>query len=195
MKIILGLTGSVAGILTPKMVGALIDAGHEVQIVSTTPGLYFLPEGVGDELEAEFSDKRSGVKVPLFRDKDEWPIGGYHKKDPVRHIDFREWADMLLIAPLTANTLTKLAIGICDNFLTCIAYAWIKSKPLIIAPAMNTEMWFNPMTKKHLDNLPNIFQKLCIVNPIEAKLACGGTGYGPMARIETIVEAVDKNSY
>ena len=211
MKIILGVTGSVAGILTPKLVGALIDANHEVQIVSTTPGLYFLPEGIDKELEVK--TKKGPVKVPLFRDKDEWPVGGYHKKDPVQHIEFRTWADLLLIAPLSANTLAKISHGLCDNFLCCIARAWPKQKPLVVAPAMNTEMWNDPITEKSLELLKGHFQHfnpkttssrhrnaktwirrykdLTVVEPIEATLACGDTGIGAMARIETIVETVN----
>ncbi len=192
MKIVLGITGSVAGILTQKMAGALIDAGHEVQVVSTTPGLFFLPLGVGDELEVKFADGRNGVKVPLFRDKYEWPEGGYHKNDPVRHIEFREWADMLLIAPLSANTLAKIANGICDNFLCCIARAWVKDRPFIVAPAMNTEMWMDSITRDQLNLLSNRFHKFHKVSPIEGNLACGGTGFGVMARIDTIIEAVNK---
>ena len=189
MKIILGVTGSVAGILTPKLAGALIDANHEVQIVSTTPGLYFLPEGVDKELEAK--TEAGPVKVPLFRDKDEWPIGGYHKKDPVQHIEFRTWADLLLIAPLSANTLAKISHGLCDNFLCCIARAWQKNKPFVIAPAMNTEMWTDPIIGDHFRSLYARYQSMKMVEPIEALLACGDTGIGAMARIETIVETVN----
>lgn len=189
MNVILGVTGSVAGILTPKMAGALIDAGHEVRIVATTPGLYFLPEGTKDDLEVPTSE--GTAKVQVFRDKDEWPESGYHKKDPVQHIDFREWGDILLIAPLTANTLAKIANGICDNFLCCIARAWVKTKPMVLAPAMNTEMWEDPIISEHLKSLPNRFKKHGIVYPVKGNLACGGVGIGPMAPIKDIVSMVN----
>lgn len=189
MKIILGVTGSVAGKLTPKMVSALFEAGHEIQIVATTPGLYFLPEGVGDELK--ISSLKGPIEVPLFRDRYEWPVGGYHKNDPVRHIEFRTWADLLLIAPLSANTLAKMANGIADNFLCCIVRAWPKEKPLVIAPAMNTEMWIDLITGVQIGSLDCRFKKLKVVEPVEAILACGDTGVGAMARIDTIVEAVN----
>ena len=64
--------------------------------------------------------------------------------DPVRHIEFRHWADLLVVAPLDANTLAKFAIGLCDNFLTCLFRAWDFAKPVILAPAMNTLMWDHP---------------------------------------------------
>lgn len=187
MNIILGITGSVAATLTPKLYNGLIAAGHEVKIVATTPALYFIPP--------DFS-------VEIFKDKDEWPVGGYHKNDPVKHIEFRTWADLLLIAPLTANTLAKIANGICDNFLCCIARAWPKEKPVILAPAMNTEMWDDIITALHLRDLNGFhtstsylmhqrYIKLTVVNPISKKLACGDVGKGAMADIKTIIEAVN----
>ncbi len=196
MRIVLGITGSVATVLTPKLIGQLLDSGHEVKVVATTPALYFLPPSAYKQYLArcDWELDISGRVVKLFKDKDEWPVGGYHKNDPVRHIEFRDWADVLLIAPLTANTLTKLALGICDNFLSCIAYAWPKEKSLVIAPAMNTEMWVNPLTAKHLADLQAVFRSVRIVDPIEKKLACGDVGQGAMAKIETIVAVVNSLS-
>jgi phosphopantothenoylcysteine decarboxylase len=189
MKIILGVTGSVAGILTPKLTAALINAGHEVQIVATNPGLYFLPIGGVNYLEVETKNGRE--QIPLFCDKHEWPVGGYHKNDPVRHIEFRTWADLLLIAPLDANTLAKIACGICDNFLCCVARAWTKQKPFVVAPAMNTEMWLDPITGEHINALTKRYVRFIEVEPVKATLACGDIGVGAMARIETIVQTVD----
>jgi phosphopantothenoylcysteine decarboxylase len=107
--------------------------------------------------------------------------------------EFWTWADLLLIAPLSANTLAKMAHGICDNFLCCIARAWSKEKPIVLAPAMNTEMWIDPITEEHFTALRRRFPKLAIVAPESGLLACGDTGVGAMARIERIVEAVGKN--
>ena len=190
MKIILGITGSVATVLTPKLVLRLKESGHEIKLVATTPAVYFLQEEM--IIGARFCpdhDWETGVE--FYRDKYEWPEGGYRRNDPVRHIEFRTWADCLLIAPLTANTLAKLANGSCDNFLTCIARAWPKEKPMILAPAMNTEMWIDPITSEQLDRLRGRYLTLLFVNPIEKRLACGDVGLGAMAEIETIVAAVN----
>ena len=191
MKIILGITGSVAAVLTPKLISALLDSGHEIKIIATSPALYFT------KTQTLF-DKRiiggeNGVHdwAEVFLDKDEWPEGGYHKNDTVRHINFRDWADVLLIAPLSANTLAKIAHGMADNFLCCTARAWKKEKPLILAPAMNTEMWIDPITNLQLTGLSARYQRLVIVDPISKILACGDEGLGAMAKIETIVEAVN----
>jgi phosphopantothenoylcysteine decarboxylase len=189
MNIVLGITGSVAAILTEKLCASLHSAGHDVRVVATNPSQYFLPPDTGDHIKVADVGKES-VMVELFRDKDEWPIGGYHKNDPIRHIEFRTWADLLLIAPLSANTLAKMAYGICDNFLCCIARAWPKERPVILAPAMNTEMWIDPITQEHIVALRKRFHRLMVVEPEYALLACGDTGIGAMARIENIVAAI-----
>jgi len=174
MNIIYGITGSVATTLAPKLFEQLVAAGHNVKIVATTPALYFIPPNFTQE---------------IFKDKDEWPINGYHKNDPVKHIEFRTWADLLLIAPLTANTLAKISTGIADNFLCCIALAWPLNKPMIFAPAMNTEMWNNPITQTHINKFRG-YKSVSIVDPISKKLACGDTGVGAMADIKTITDLV-----
>ena len=69
------------------------------------------------------------------------------------HIEQRAWADLFLIAPLSANTLSKLATGACDNLLTCVARAWDFDKPILVAPAMNTHMWTHPVTSGQLETL------------------------------------------
>jgi phosphopantothenoylcysteine decarboxylase len=194
MNIVLGITGSVAAVLTEKMCASLLCAGHAIRVVATNPSLYFLKPDAGDHINLAGVGEEYAM-VELFRDKDEWPVGGYHTNDPVRHIEFRTWADLLLIAPLSANTLAKISHGICDNFLCCIARAWLKEKPVVLAPAMNTEMWMDPITQEQFAALGKRFHKLTVVDPESGLLACGDTGIGAMARIESIVEAVAKTIY
>jgi phosphopantothenoylcysteine decarboxylase len=191
MNIVFGITGSVAAIRTEKVCAGLLSAGHMIKIVATNPSLYFLPPDAGDRFHVMVEGKPAAT-VELYRDKDEWPVGGYHRNDPVRHIEFRTWADLLLIAPLSANTLAKMAHGICDNFLCCIARAWPKEKPLVLAPAMNTEMWIDPITEEHFSALRRRFHRLTVVPPESGHLACGDVGVGAMAGIERIVEAVGR---
>lgn len=175
-KILLGVTGSVAAALTEKLVKSLVYSGYSVQIAATRPALYF------------WDWKNS--KVPVWLDEHEWPPGIYRKDDPIKHIELRDWADLFLLAPLSANTLGKLANGICDNLLTSVARAWDLNKPLVIAPAMNTRMWEYPATKLHLDRLAEWY-KLRVVPPVEKLLACGDMGMGAMAEINDIVAAVN----
>ncbi|XP_023666962.1 phosphopantothenoylcysteine decarboxylase isoform X3 [Paramormyrops kingsleyae] len=110
------------------------------------------------------------------------------RSDPVLHIELRRWADLMLIAPLDANTLAKIAGGICDNLLTCVVRAWDLCRPLLFCPAMNTAMWEHPITARQLDMLKDFgyVEVPCIVK----KLVCGDEGKGAMAEVSTIIDAV-----
>ena len=121
----------------------------------------------------------------VLTDEDEWrewrQVG-----DPVVHIELRRWADVFIIAPLSANTLAKVANGMCDNLLTCIVRAWDFRKPLIVAPAMNTYMWESPFTEQHLDACRKL--GIVIIPPVAKKLACGDVGQGGMASPDAIAQ-------
>ncbi|GLI71429.1 hypothetical protein VaNZ11_016643 [Volvox africanus] len=122
---------------------------------------------------------------PLPQDESEWrqwrAVG-----DPVLHIELRRWADVLVVAPLSANTLAKMANGLADNLLTCVVRAWDFTRPLLVAPAMNTAMWTSPFTSRHLDTLTQLGANVVVVPPISKRLACGDEGMGAMAAPEDI---------
>ncbi|GAB2269724.1 hypothetical protein Dimus_004646 [Dionaea muscipula] len=99
--------------------------------------------------------------------------------DNVLHIELSRWADVMVIAPLSANTLGKIAGGLCDNLLTCIVRAWDYTKPLFVAPAMNTFMWNNPFTESHLMSINEL--GVSLIPPVSKRLACGDYGKGFMA--------------
>jgi phosphopantothenoylcysteine decarboxylase len=210
-RIVLGVTGSVAAIKTPALFTALTALGHEVRIVATEPALYFFdPAELGLPSTNGQLIATGGV---LFRDRDEWPAPHYKRDDPVLHIEFRNWAELLIIAPLDANTLAKLALGLCDNFLTCLFRAWDFSRPVILAPAMNTLMWQSALTCRHLgqilldhgkaNRLPDDFSletadehfvrhapDVILIPPQSKRLACGDVGMGAMAEVTRIAEVV-----
>jgi phosphopantothenoylcysteine decarboxylase len=206
-NLLLGVTGSVAAIKTPNIVDAFRLAGWTVKVVATQHSLYFF-----DPLALDLTREERNPDV-IVLDEDEWPghnrSSRYERGDPVLHIELRRWADLFLIAPLDANTLAKLAAGICDNCLTCVWRAWDLKKPVVVAPAMNTLMWEHPATRKHLSQLAEFWgiipvatatdaddtiQKIneCnsvfrIVSPIRKELACGDWGQGAMADLEEIL--------
>ncbi len=206
-KVLLGVTGSVAAVRTPALYRALRESGHLVRVVATEPSLYFF-----DPRSLEGADPAE--RSPVYRDADEWPGAGYQRDDPVLHIEFRKWADLLVVAPLDANTLAKLALGFSDNFLTCVFRAWDFTRPVILAPAMNTLMWQSPVTLRHLrqlladhgdpsatddgqwslDEAPDRFARhapaLILIPPQAKRLACGDIGTGAMAEVATIAESV-----
>jgi phosphopantothenoylcysteine decarboxylase len=203
-QILLGVTGSVAAIRTPALYSALRAAGHEVRVVATGPALYFF-----DPAELGRAGPGGG---PLYRDADEWPGDRWRRGDPVLHIAFRDWADLLVVAPLDANTLAKFALGLSDNFLTCVFRAWDFRKPVVLAPAMNTLMWDSPVTRRHLRQLLDdrgdgrhgddwtlaeadaVFARhapgIVLVPPQSKRLACGDVGVGAMAEVTAIAEVV-----
>jgi len=176
LKILLGVTGSVASILTTKLVDALQKEGHEVKVVFTKAGAWFW----------NFKD----LNFEFYTDEDEWKRP-YVRGNDILHIELRKWADMLVIAPLSANTLAKLAHGMSDNLLTSIVLAWDREKPIVIAPAMNTNMWENPRAQRNLNDFKdpalglNVFCQL----PVSKTLACGDSGVGAMASVKDIVLA------
>ncbi|XP_072051038.1 phosphopantothenoylcysteine decarboxylase-like isoform X3 [Amphiura filiformis] len=131
----------------------------------------------------------ASIKVPLLVEQLLKTNKAWSKiQDPVLHIELRRWADILVIAPLDANTLAKIAGGLCDNLLTCIVRAWDLKRPLLFCPAMNTHMWEHPITAKHIETLLGYGYKE--VKCVEKTLACGDKGYGAMAEVPTIVNAV-----
>lgn len=203
-RIILGVTGSVAAIRTPALYSALRAGGHEVRIVATEPALHFFsPAELGPALPGG---------GPLFRDADEWAGARWVREQPVLHIEFRNWAELLVVAPLDANTLAKFALGLADNFLTCLFRAWDFTRPVVLAPAMNTLMWESPVTLRHLrqlledrgdgksssgwtlDEADRIFAqhapRIILVPPQSKRLACGDIGIGAMAEVTAIAEVV-----
>ena len=207
-RLILGVTGSVAAIKTPELFGALRLAGHEVRVVATRSALYFF-----DPAAIDLVDAGSGPSDRwFFRDEDEWPGTRYQRGDEVLHIALRNWADLLIVAPLDANSLAKFAIGLSDNCLSCLFRAWDFTRPVVLAPAMNTLMWESPVTRRHLgqlledratsppsddwtlDQAPLIFAQhapgIILIPPQAKRLACGDFGMGAMAAVNDIAEVV-----
>ncbi len=213
-KVLLGVTGSVASIKTGELFDLLVQAGHEVKIVATQASLYFFdPALIGSKNSSH--SKRDPQKVIL--DEDEWPGKDegqkYQRADPVLHIELRRWADLLLIAPLDANTLAKLANGLADNCLTCVWRAWDTTRPVVLAPAMNTLMWEHPFTSRHLrqlaedagatnipaqtplaelaDRINQQCSRLRVAAPQSKRLACEDVGMGALANLEDIIAMVN----
>ena len=126
----------------------------------------------------------------VFRDEDEWSAWT-ERTDPVLHIELRRIAHVICIAPLSANTLGKLANGLSDNLLTSVFRAWDfkAEKPAIVAPAMNTAMYENPITGIQEAFLREKL-KVHVLETVEKLLICNDKGKGAMAEVKTIVEAI-----
>ncbi|XP_028814769.1 phosphopantothenoylcysteine decarboxylase isoform X1 [Denticeps clupeoides] len=176
-RVLLGVTGSVAALKTPLLVSQLLEMpGVAVRVITTDHATHFYSP--------------AEVPVRVYSDKDEWEMWT-RRSDPVLHIELRRWADLMVIAPLDANTLGKISSGICDNLLTCVVRAWDPSRPLLFCPAMNTAMWHHPITAKQVALLRDFgyMEVPCIAK----KLVCGDEGKGAMAEVSTIVDAVKQH--
>jgi phosphopantothenoylcysteine decarboxylase len=212
-NVLLGATGSVAAIRVPELYRQLRLAGHVVKVVATQAALYFFDPAALDPIDSRPPRRNPAV---VILDEDEWPGREqgqlWRRDDPVLHIELRKWADLLVIAPLDANTLAKLANGLCDNCLTCVWRAWDAARPVVLAPAMNTLMWLHPLTDRHLRQLAadcgggavpggldldgvvawinERCARLRVVAPQSKRLACGDVGVGAMADVADVVAAM-----
>ncbi|KAI3802533.1 hypothetical protein L1987_30667 [Smallanthus sonchifolius] len=173
-RILIAASGSVAAIKFGNLCRCFLDWA-EVNAVATQAALNFIDRTTLPE------------DVVLYTDEDEWSswskIG-----DRVLHIELRQWADIMVIAPLSANTLAKIAGGLCDNLLTSIIRAWDYEKPIFVAPAINTYMWTNPFTQRHLMAVDEL--GITLVPPVSKRLACRDFGTGAMAELSVIFNTI-----
>lgn len=172
-NILLGISGSVAAIKSLQLAD-ILKKSYNVRIIITENSKKFLNDALPN--------------YDIYNDGDEesWNNIG----DSILHIDLTFWADLFLIAPLSANTLAKISNGLCDNLLTCCVRCWDYEKPLVIAPAMNTQMYINPITTQQLDMMNRLGAHT--IPPIRKRLACGVTGIGAMEEIDEIKEIIDR---
>lgn len=179
INVLVGASGSVATVRIPRLIGRLHAAGANIRVVLTAHARHFI--------EAD-ENLVAGITT-VYTEADEWSQWN-HLSDPVLHIELRKWAHVFLVAPASANTLAKIANGLCDNLLTCVARAWPLSphcgKPLIVAPAMNTAMWEHAITRTHLNAVSSF--GIHVIPPVSKTLACGDTGIGAMENVDTIVD-------
>ncbi|KAK0464375.1 flavoprotein [Desarmillaria tabescens] len=175
VHVLLITTGSVASVKAPLIVKELLKYDKvKVQVVSTGPSLVFFKRE-----DIEDGDTR------VWTDKDEWPTS-FKIGDPILHIELRRWADVVLVAPCSANTLSKIAHGSCDNLATSLMRALAPTTPTYIFPAMNTLMYDHPLTAEHLRIVRDVV-KYTVVGPIGKDLACGDVGLGAMTEWRDIV--------
>ncbi len=170
-RIILGVTGSIAAYKAADLASQLTKTGHRVTCVLTKSSLEFVTPLTLSTLS------KNPVITDLFAEKEGWQSG---------RIQLADEADLLLIAPASANVLASMAHGFANDALTAIALA--TRAPILIAPAMNGKMWQHPATLKNVETLRGYGAQF--VEPAEGMLACGYEGVGRLAEIETILQAV-----
>jgi len=167
--IVLGVTGSIAAHRAVDLASALTKAGCAVHVVMTVEAQRFVTAVPFKTLS------RHPVVTDLYDEMEGWQPA---------HIRLADEADLLLIAPATANCLAKLALGIADDALSCIALALRPEARVLIAPAMNGRMWLHPATRHNVELLT---QRGCaFIGPEEGTLACGYEGVGRLWPVEAI---------
>jgi phosphopantothenoylcysteine decarboxylase/phosphopantothenate--cysteine ligase len=170
MRIALGITGGIAAYKAAELLRLLQERGLEVQVVMTRSACEF----VAPLTFAALSGRK--VITEMF----EGPKGGANVESAIEHIAVAQAIDALVIVPATANVLAKIAHGIADDFLTTLCLA--TKAPLIVAPAMNVNMWEHPATQKNLGILRERGVKVLL--PDEGYLACGMTGAGRLTSVQ-----------
>ena len=174
MRVALGVTGGVAAYKAAELVRLLQDKGLDVQVVMTRSAREFVTPLTFAAL--------SGRKVitELFGE------GEPNLESAIEHIAVAQSIEALVIAPATADIIAKVACGIADDFLTTLVVA--STAPLIVAPAMNVNMWENAVTRRNVQTLRARGAR--VIDPDEGYLACGMTGAGRLASVESIAGAV-----
>jgi len=173
-KILLGITGSIAAYKAILLVRLLVKQGAEVKVVVTPAAKSFVSPLVLSTLS------NNKVLVDLF-DEDTW----------ANHVMLGRWADVMVIAPLSCNTLAKMATGQCDNLLLAVYLS--ATCPVVVSPAMDEDMWLHASTKRNIQQLLQYGNK---VIPVEkGELASGLIGEGRMAEPETIVQFLEEQVF
>lgn len=171
-SIVLGVTGSIAAYKAADIVNGLNREGFNVNVVMTEGGCAFITPLTLQTLS------KNKVYTGVFQE--DCP-------EEVKHISLAQNADLLLIAPATANIIGKLACGIADDMLTSLALA-VNGVPMLIAPAMNTRMYENAVVTENLSRLKGRGYE--VIEPRESMLACGCVGKGALAAVPDIIQAV-----
>ena len=175
MNIVLGVTGSISAYKAADITSKLSKAGHDVHIILTDGGSKFITPLTLQTLS------KNKVHTEFFEE-------GNPKE--VKHITLAENADILVIAPASANIIGKIAGGIADDLLSATVMAAATTTPVYLAPAMNTNMYENPIVQANIEKLTALGYKF--IEPKESLLACGVTGKGALADVDVIVDIIEK---
>src|SRR6266404_2935058 len=172
-NVVLGVTGSIAAYKAVDLASLLTKQGCDVHVVMTKDALHFITPLPFKTLS------RHPVVIDLYDEEEGWKPA---------HIHLADEADLLLIAPATANILAKMAHGIADDALSCIALALRTEAKVLIAPAMNGKMWRHPATRQNVTTLAG--RSVEFIGPDAGLLSCGYEGMGRLWAVEQISRRV-----
>lgn len=173
-NILLGVCGGIASYKTCELVRLLVKNGFFVKVIMTEAATKFVSPLVFQNLSG------NPVYVDMFT---------LIKEENIQHISLARWANLCVIVPLSANTLSKIANGICDNLLTTVICALPLNTKVILAPAMNEQMWKNPIIQQQAKKLKQL-KKYKLLLPQKGELACGDYGEGRMLQPQAIYKTL-----
>ncbi len=168
-NIVLGVTGSIAAYKAADLASQLTKQGCDVHVVLTADALRFITPLAFKTLS------RHPVITDLYDEQDGWKP---------THIELADEADLLLVAPATANTIAKLALGLANDSLSCIALALNPNAAVLIAPAMNGKMWLHAATQQNVSTLKA--RGAQFIGPEEGLLSCGYDGLGRLWPVDQV---------
>ncbi len=179
-RIVLGVTGGIAAFRAADLVSVLRERGAETRVAMTRAATKFIAPLTFAAL--------TGHEVLIH----ELEAGDAAQAPTIPHIEWARWAQAVVVAPATADFLARLAHGFGDDPLTSMLLALDAAVPVVIAPAMNTKMWENPLVQANLDRLAQVAgpRRYRVVPPIDKRLACGEIGVGGLAPSAAIADAV-----
>lgn len=179
MRVLLGVSGGIAAYKSCDLANQLVKRGDEVRVVMTESATHFVGPLSFEAL--------TGHPVML----DTFATGqGSDGVSAIEHISWAKWAQIAILAPLTANTLARLACGLADDALSTVWMALPASVPSLLCPAMNTAMWEQPVVARNRRWLGELGRHT-LIPPTHKRLACGDVGVGGLAEVDTILDAID----
>ncbi|RDA87781.1 hypothetical protein CP532_2440 [Ophiocordyceps camponoti-leonardi (nom. inval.)] len=199
--LLLAVSGSVATIkIVPIINGLAHHSNLSIRLILTEAAAHFLG-GQSPEQPTLAEVRRLPNVDAIYTDSAEW-TRPWARGVPILHIELRRWADVLVVSPLSANTMAKMVAGICDNLLLSVIRAWDSDgsidgvrKKIVVACAMNTAMWRHPVTASHLRTLEEDWGGesgwVEVLRPVSKTLACNDVGDGAMVSWETIVAVAE----
>lgn len=179
MNYLLAITGSIASYKSIDVARLLVKNGHHVKVILTQGALEFIrPE----------TFRYLGIDA-TYLPTDDFNPKLLNQKETVLHIELTKWADKIIIAPASANTIARLSLGLNNDLLGSLFLA-NKDRPVLIFPAMNTQMWENSRTQEHIKRLSEL-KNIGIINPISGLLACGDVGQGKFPEVSAVVDLIE----
>lgn len=179
MRILLGVSGGIAAYRACELVSLAVKGGHDVRVVMTANATRFVGAVTFEAMSghAVLLDTFAGASIA-------------DSTSAVDHVNWAKWPDVAMVAPCSANVLGKLACGLADDALTTVLMAMPARVPLLLAPAMNTEMWHHPVVQRNLRWIEEL-GRARVIPPVSKRLACGDVGMGGLPEPTALLAALE----